>query len=81
MSSDNILNASIDDFASRLAAMIDDELYQTMELLEELSEAPERGDVDEILARIALIETEIERRHPGQLMRPYLDWKEAKPGP
>ncbi|MBB3543872.1 hypothetical protein [Rhizobium sp. BK399] len=61
--------------------MIDDELYQTMERLEALSEAPKRGDVDEILARIALTETEIERRHPGQLMRPYLDWKESKLGP
>ncbi|MBB3318295.1 uncharacterized small protein (DUF1192 family) [Rhizobium sp. BK181] len=77
MSSDNILTASIDDFASRLAA----ELYQTMELLEVMSEAPKRGDVDEILARIALTETEIERRQPGQLMRPYLDWKVSKLGP
>ncbi|RDJ03278.1 hypothetical protein [Rhizobium grahamii] len=81
MFSRKILDASISDFATSLAAMIDDELYATMELLETESESPKDGNVDEILARIALTESEIERRHPGQLLRPYLDWKERNVGP
>ncbi|EJZ18461.1 hypothetical protein RCCGEPOP_25372 [Rhizobium sp. Pop5] len=57
--------------------MNDDELFSTMSNLERASEAAE--DVEEILARIALTETEIERRYPGELLAPYRNWKQRQP--
>lgn len=46
-----------------------------MNTLEVVSEGTESADQAEIVARIALIEVEIERRFPGQLLAPYRDWK------
>ncbi|UVD60324.1 hypothetical protein NE852_31685 (plasmid) [Rhizobium sp. Pop5] len=77
MSPNPFIREPVGDFASRLEAMNDDELFSTMSNLERASEAAE--DVEEILARIALTETEIERRYPGELLAPYRNWKQRQP--
>ena len=73
MASD-IQTEDVSDLASRLEVMIDDEVFAAMKSLETRSEDPTR-DQDEILARIALVEDEIERRFPGQLLAPYRQWR------
>ncbi|WP_431323333.1 hypothetical protein [Rhizobium sp. YTU87027] len=77
MSENQILSEPVDDLARRLASMIDDEVFAAMELLEIASEERKREDLDDVLSRIALIESEIERRYPGQLLIPYREWKEG----
>ena len=64
-------------FADQLSAMTDDELYAVMQELEDESEdIPSEGrDSSEVIARIAMVETAIEERFPGQLLAPYKDWK------
>ncbi|MDP9635006.1 UNVERIFIED_ORG: hypothetical protein J2W85_007101 [Ensifer adhaerens] len=61
----------------QLEAMTDDELFARMSELEKESE---RQDVpnETALEMIALVETEIERRFPGQLMAPYREWRRRK---
>jgi hypothetical protein len=78
MAADNLLNDPVADLASRLEAMTDDEVFTAMSTLEAVSEGTEGADRDEALARIALIEVEIERRFPGQLLAPYRDWKKSE---
>jgi len=73
-----ILREDISDFASRLEAMTIDEVFDAMSLLEKHSEE-QVSDRDETLARIALVEEEIERRFPGQKLAPYRDWKQDQP--
>lgn len=68
------------DFADGLAAMSDDELFETMQWLEEESEdirADER-DSSDVFAKIALVETAIDDRFPGQLLAPYKDWRQRR---
>jgi hypothetical protein len=69
------------DFADRLRAMTDDELFSTMRDLEEKSEdiRPEERDASDVFAKIALVETAIEDRFPGQLLAPYKDWQQRRP--
>ncbi|WP_025591114.1 hypothetical protein [Agrobacterium tumefaciens] len=70
------------EFADRLAAMTDEEVFGLMKKLEEASESirPEdRGDSD-VFAQIAMVETAIEDRFPGQLMAPYKDWQQRRVG-
>lgn len=78
MAADNLLNDPVADLASRLEAMTDDEVFTAMGTLEAASEVAGGADRDEALARIALIEVEIERRFPGQLLAPYRDWKNSR---
>ena len=68
------------DFADRLAEMSDDELFETMRGLEEESEdiRPDERDSSDVFARIALVETAIEDRFPGQLLAPYKDWQQRR---
>lgn len=68
------------DFADRLAAMSDDELFETMQRLEEESEdiSPAERDGNDVFAKIALVETAIEDRFPGQLLAPYKDWQQGR---
>ncbi|MBW9117331.1 hypothetical protein JNB88_27305 [Rhizobium cauense] len=75
MAQKDILTEPSDTFARRLSEMIDDELFETMEVLEDASEARQNELLQEVLFRIALTEDEIERRYPGQLLVPYRDWK------
>lgn len=74
MTADEILKEDVSDFVSRLEAMTTDEVYAAMHVLEEHSEV-DAGDREETVSRIALVEDEIERRFPGQLLAPYRDWK------
>lgn len=69
------------DFADRLAAMGDEELFETMQGLEEESEdiRPDQRDGSDVFAKIALVETAIEDRFPGQLLAPYKDWQQRRP--
>ena len=74
----------IDDFATALTPMTEDELFATLARLERASEnrSGSAGDDSaqaETLARIALIEEEVERRYPGQLLAPYRAWKSRDP--
>lgn len=70
------------EFADRLAAMTDEEMFGLMEELEEASETirPEDRDDSDVFAQIALVETAIEDRFPGQLMAPYKDWQQRRVG-
>lgn len=77
MSPDPLISEPVEYFASRLERMADDELFATMSKLENASEATE--DAEETLARVALTETEIERRYPGELLAPYRNWKQRQP--
>ena len=68
------------DFADRLEAMTDEELFEQMQDLEDESEdipADER-DTSDVFAKIALVETAIEDRFPGQLLTPYMDWQQRR---
>ncbi|WP_328703251.1 hypothetical protein [Agrobacterium larrymoorei] len=53
-----------------------------MKKLEEASESirPEDRDDSDVFARIAMVETAIEDRFPGQLMAPYKDWQQRRVG-
>ncbi|MGQ8630235.1 hypothetical protein ACUTJJ_01975 [Agrobacterium sp. DKPNP3] len=70
------------EFADRLAAMTDEEVFGLMKTLEEASEGvrPEDRDDSDVFAQIALVETAIEERFPGQLMAPYKDWQQRRVG-
>ncbi|PLK73189.1 hypothetical protein C0V73_00065 [Rhizobium sp. TH135] len=74
MMASDIQTEDVSDLASRLEAMTDDEVFAAMKSLEMRSE-DSTSDRDEILARIALVEDEIERRFPGQLLAPYRQWR------
>ncbi|CDZ42324.1 Hypothetical protein NGAL_HAMBI1146_50900 [Neorhizobium galegae bv. officinalis] len=78
MNANNYLQDDVSDFSSRLEAMTSDEVFTAMHSLERHSE-DDVGDHDETLARIALVEEEIERRFPGQKLAPYRDWKQDQP--
>lgn len=75
MSHNPLISEPVEDFASRLEAMTDDELFVTMSKLERAS----IEDAEDTLPRIALTETEIERRYPGELLAPYRNWKKKQP--
>ncbi|WP_335726660.1 hypothetical protein [Rhizobium phaseoli] len=62
-------------FAAALEEMTDDELFNLMRDLEMRGEALDRpSPADEIFAKLVLTESAIERRFPGQMLRPYKDW-------
>ncbi|MBA4797102.1 hypothetical protein [Rhizobium rosettiformans] len=77
MPGSDIVKEDVADFVSRLEPMTDDEVFAVMKELEDRSEAGQ-GDTDEILSRIALVEEELDRRFPGQLLAPYLTWKKSR---
>lgn len=77
MTADKILKEDVSDFASRLEAMTTDEVFAAMSALEEFSEACDLSR-EQTFSRIALVEDEIERRFPGQLLVPYRDWKKER---
>ncbi|PZM15767.1 hypothetical protein CPY51_06055 [Rhizobium tubonense] len=60
--------------------MGDDELFAAMGDLEGESEAlsPDKRDGSDVFARIALVETAIEDRFPGQLLTPYKEWQKRQ---
>jgi hypothetical protein len=64
-------------FADRLSSMTEDELFTAMRGLEAQSETLSRdhGDTGDVLARIALVEDDIEDRYPGQALAPYKQWQ------
>ncbi|WP_174021961.1 hypothetical protein G6L89_023720 (plasmid) [Agrobacterium fabrum] len=70
------------EFADRLAAMTDEEVFGLMKKLEEASEIirPEDRDDSDVFAQIGVVETVIEDRFPGQLMAPYKDWQQRRVG-
>lgn len=74
MTANDILNEDVSDFATRLQAMTGDEVFAAMSALEAHSE-DNAIDREETLSRITLVEEEIERRFPGQMLTPYRDWK------
>lgn len=67
-------------FADQLSAMTDEELFALMQKLEDESEDVPSKDRDgsEVFARIAMVETVIEDRFPGQLLAPYKDWQQRR---
>ncbi|MDT4828132.1 hypothetical protein FQZ97_615000 [compost metagenome] len=71
----NFNNIPVAEFAARLTAMTEDEVFSVMNDLEAASESVEGTERDEVLSRIGLIEEEIGKRFPGQLLAPYRDWK------
>lgn len=77
MPGSDILKEDVADFVLRLEPMTDDEAFAVMKELEDRSEA-EQGDADKILSRIALVEEQLNRRFPGQLLAPYLTWKKRR---
>ena len=79
MSVNPLMSEPVEDLASRLEAMTDDELFETMNELEKVSDRAEHDATEEALSRIALTESEIERRYPGRLLAPYRDWRQRQP--
>lgn len=75
----DFLAASVRDIASHLEMMTDDEVFGAMHTLETASEGVHDADRDSVLSRIAVIENEIERRFPGEVLTPYRDWKKSQP--
>lgn len=67
----------IDEFVEEIAKMGDEDVFELMTALEDASEADGRTDTD-IVARIALVETEIESRFPGQLLAPFKQWQRER---
>lgn len=67
----------VGDLASRLEAKTVDEVFAAMDALEKESEETNGAAQGEVLARIALIQDEIERRFPGQRLATYQDWKKS----
>lgn len=78
MAADDILHEDVSDFATRLEAMTSDEVFAVMGSLEKHSE-DDANDREEILSRMTLVEEEIERRFPGQMLVPYREWKKEQP--
>ncbi len=68
----------VGDLVSRLEQMTVDEVFAAMDILEKESEETNGTARDEVLARIGLIQDEIERRFPGQRLAPYQDWKKSQ---
>jgi hypothetical protein len=68
------------EFEDQLSAMTDEELFALMQKLEDESEdiPSEDRDSSEVFARIAMVETAIEERFPGQLLAPYKDWQQRR---
>ncbi|AIC31592.1 MULTISPECIES: hypothetical protein [Rhizobium] len=79
MSTNPLMSEPVEDLANRLEAMTDDELFETMNELEKASDRADQDAMEEVLSRIALTESEIERRYPGRLLAPYRDWKQRQP--
>ncbi|EJT00976.1 hypothetical protein [Rhizobium sp. CCGE 510] len=79
MSTNPLINEPVEDLASRLEAMTDDEVFMIMSALEKASDISREDAAEEILPRIALTESEIERRYPGELLAPYRNWKQRQP--
>jgi hypothetical protein len=65
----------IDEFATEIEKMSDEDLFELMTALEDASEADGNRTDTDIVARIALVETGIENRFPGQLLAPFKQWK------
>lgn len=78
MVANDILNEDVSGFATRLETMTSDEVFVAMSLLERHSE-DDASAREDTLSRITLVEEEIERRFPGQLLTPYRDWKKEQP--
>jgi hypothetical protein len=68
------------DFADDLATMTDEELFALMRTLEAESEdiGTEARETTDVFAKIALVETAIEDRFPGQLLAPYKEWQQRR---
>ncbi|MGR9059430.1 hypothetical protein ACU8NH_26560 (plasmid) [Rhizobium leguminosarum] len=68
------------EFADDLAVMTDEELFALMQTLEDESEdiAVEARETSDVFAKIALVETSIEDRFPGQLLAPYKEWQQRR---
>ncbi|QND16979.1 hypothetical protein HB775_24855 (plasmid) [Rhizobium leguminosarum bv. trifolii] len=66
------------EFADHLAAMTDEELFILMQDLEGESDdiAVEARGTSDVFAKIALVETAVEDRFPGQLLAPYKEWRQ-----
>ena len=69
------LPQSSDDAARELEHMTGDELFTTLMTLVEESEVVELAGREDVLSVIALVQSEVERRYPGQLLAPFRDWK------
>jgi len=78
MSEVDLTQETVGDLATRLGPMTIDEVFAAMDALEKQSGQTNGARQDEVLARIALIQDEIERRFPGQRLAPYQDWKKSQ---
>ena len=59
----------IDEFATEIEKMSDEDVFELMAALEQASEADGNRTDTDIVARIALVETEIESRFPASFSR------------
>lgn len=60
-------------FETALASMTEDEVFEAMQQMERKSEVED--DPAQSLALMQLVESEIERRFPGQGLAPYKSWQ------
>lgn len=63
------------EFADQFSTMTNEELFALMEEDESEDIPVEDRDSSEVFVRIAVVETVIEERFPGQLLAPYKDWQ------
>jgi len=67
-------------FELSLHGMPEAELFRLMKTLEEqaLVAVQDNADDSELFAMIEMVETQVEKRHPGQAMMPYKQWRETR---
>jgi len=63
------------DLADFLREATDEEIFEKMQELELQTES---GRFAELSSLVALVETEIEQRFPGQSLAPYMRWKQNR---
>ena len=65
----------INELSTEIERMSDEDVFDLMAALEQASNADGNRTDTDIAARIALVETEIDSRFPGQLLAPFKHWK------
>ncbi|MBB4277923.1 hypothetical protein [Rhizobium mongolense] len=73
--------SSAADFARSIEKWTDDEIFELLAKLESDSESASSSEELEpdIQAKIVIVENEIEKRFPGQLLAPFKKWKRDRP--
>ena len=76
------LRARIQAFKNSLSAMTDEELFETLHLIErerlDAKIGAGAGESEELLQKERNAEAEISRRHPDEMLRVYENWLKTR---